>query len=150
MQFWLKFPSLYKVMPDFSFFPPAWESWLAVLVRVPSRPPAPRHACGDLGAMSPERGSGSGRGLRFAEACGTWRLLLSARTWSLTAELGGKGAVWRIDRCVCVVVVAFRGVIFKPDAVYRNAREMLASQSTEPVRLQVYCPIFRKTLGFGS
>jgi len=58
--------------------------------------------------------------------------------------------VWRIDRCVCVVVVAFRGVIFKPDAVYRNAREMLASQSTEPVRLQVYCPIFRKTLGFGS
>lgn len=27
---------------------------------------------------------------------------------------------------------------------------MLAKQSTEPLRLQVYCSVFRKTLGFGS
>lgn len=53
--------------------------------------------------------------------------------------------MWRIDRCVYVVVVAFRSFIFKPDAGYRKAMEMLAGQNTEPLRLQVYCPIFRKT-----
>lgn len=60
-----------------------------------------------------------------------------------TAKLGGKGAVWRIDLRVYVAVMAFRNFIFKPDAVYRKAREMLARQSTEPLRLQVCCPIFR-------
>lgn len=58
--------------------------------------------------------------------------------------------MWRIDRCVYVVVMAFRSFIFKPDAGYRKAREVLASRSTEPVRLRVYCPVFRKTWGFGS
>lgn len=60
-----------------------------------------------------------------------------------TVKLGGKGAVWRIDLRVYVAVMAFRNFIFKPDAVYRKARETLARQSTEPLRLQVYCPIFR-------
>lgn len=53
--------------------------------------------------------------------------------------------MWRIDLCVYVVVMAFRSFIFKPAAGYRKAMEMLAGQSTEPLRLQVYCPILRKT-----
>lgn len=55
-----------------------------------------------------------------------------------------------IDRCACGLVMAFRSFICKPDAGYRKARETLASQSAEPLRLQIYCPIFRKSLGFGS
>lgn len=54
------------------------------------------------------------------------------------------------DWCVYVVVTAFESFIFEPDAGYRKAREPLASQSTEPLRVQVYCPIFRKTLAFGN
>lgn len=95
MQFWLKFPALCKVMPDFSSFP-SRNSCVFVckrhqLPQLPGLmcPPLFLQRFSDDGSWGEAEGAGSGR-FGVAAACVTHSLLLSVRARSAAAKREGR------------------------------------------------------------